>query len=165
MCVYGWRGMRINLYKHHFLSSLFFFQLNKKVFHSYIFPLPKHTWEKIKFFFLSTHFCISTIFYPPTFSSSNQISRYSTLWPWTNRVFHRGWKVKGRKMEEEKWREDTRFYCLVTRKKGGENWWSRATFPLLPTKNKSPQINKRAKTGAYSLSCKKSILPNYFILT
>ena len=50
------------------------------------------------------------------------------------------------------------------KKKGGENWWSQATFPLEPTKNKSPQINKNAKTGAYSPNYKKSILPNYFML-
>ena len=49
-----------------------------------------------------------------------------------------GEKWMDRKREEKKWREDTRFYCLVTRKKGGENWWSQATFPLEPTKNKGP---------------------------
>ena len=34
------RGMRVNLYKLHFLSSYFSIQPNKRVFYLFIFPLP-----------------------------------------------------------------------------------------------------------------------------
>ena len=46
----------VNLYKLHFLSSHFYFQLNKKNFHPPIFsPLQPNTHEeKLNFFYLST---------------------------------------------------------------------------------------------------------------
>ena len=54
-----------------FYLLIFFLQPNKRVFHSYIFPLPKHTWEKIKIFSIYSlfhlhKFFILLLFHHPT---------------------------------------------------------------------------------------------------
>ena len=65
------KGIIVNLYKLHFLSSHFSFQPNKRVFHSPIFPSLQP----------NTHEGKLNIFHPPTFSFSHDFSstRFSTL--------------------------------------------------------------------------------------
>ena len=72
--------MRVNLYKHYFLSSLHF-----------SIPLTKHKWRKTKYF-LPSHFSIllpfsihpPTIFYPsifPSFKPNKPLRKWVVHWP------------------------------------------------------------------------------------
>ena len=62
------KGIIVNLYKLHFLSSHFSFQPNKKVFHSSTFSSlqPKHNERKLDIFY-PLFFTLPLIFHPPIF--------------------------------------------------------------------------------------------------
>ena len=62
------KGIIVNLYKSHFLSSHFSFQPNKRVFYSSTFsPLQPNTHKgKLNIFYPSTNFPSSHFFTPPT---------------------------------------------------------------------------------------------------
>ena len=70
------KGIVVNLYKLHFLSSYFSFQPNKKVFHPLTFPFLQP----------NTHEGKLNIFHPPTFPSSHNFPPFHFSTPPTKRT-------------------------------------------------------------------------------